>query len=69
MRNMYETLSKLMLGDSATLKLRCEACGHAAELSRRDAFATFGAGASAFMIRRRSKCRQCGEQRRLAVWI
>jgi ribosomal protein S27E len=65
---MYETLGKLMSA-SQTLKLKCEACGHQAEWPRADAFKRFGMNASAFMIRRRSKCAGCGEGQRIAVWI
>jgi hypothetical protein len=34
---MYETLAKVMSSLRDMLKLRCDACGHGAEWSRRDA--------------------------------
>ena len=49
------------------LKLSCEACGHHAELTRKDAFVLFGADATPFMIRRRSKCLVCGERQRIKM--
>jgi DNA-directed RNA polymerase subunit RPC12/RpoP len=66
---MYETLEKIMLAATQTLKLRCEACNHTAELSRRDAFARFGMHASAYQIRRRVRCQACGEKDRIAVSV
>jgi len=66
---MFETLARVMLAPGDTLKIECEACGHRLELSRRDAFAMFGADASPFVVRRRSRCAACGERRRVAVTV
>jgi len=65
---MYETLSRVMQPKDR-LKLACEACGHRAELTRKEAFVLFGAEATPFMIRRRSKCVVCGERRRITVGV
>jgi rRNA maturation protein Nop10 len=65
---MFETLAKVM-SPSDTLKLTCEACGHRAEWTRRDAFALYGPDATPYVVRRRSQCRQCGERARIAVTI
>jgi len=64
---MFETLERVMVAQADRLKITCEACGHAAIWSRRDAFGLFGPDASPFTVRRRSRCRACGERDRLAV--
>jgi hypothetical protein len=65
---MFETLGRVMTSPAATLKLRCEACGHRSEWSRKKAFATFGPDASPYAIRRRLICGSCGERLRLESW-
>jgi hypothetical protein len=64
---MFETLERIMLTPSDRLTITCEACGHAAILSRRAAFTFFGPDASPFTVRRRSRCRLCGERERLVA--
>jgi hypothetical protein len=66
---MFETLGRVMLAANDTLKIECETCGHRVEWSRRDAFALFGLDASPFVVRRRSRCANCGERNRIAVRV
>ena len=66
---MFETLGRVMVAPTATLKLDCEACGHRRTYSRTQAFAIFGIDASPFVVRRRSVCAQCGERRRVVASI
>ncbi len=66
---MFETLQRVMSDAGDRLKLRCEACGHGAEMTRERSFATFGPDASPFEIRRRVVCTVCRARGRSSVWI
>ncbi len=66
---MFETLQRVMSDAADRLNLRCEACGHGAEMSRERSFAAFGPDASPFEIRRRVTCTACGARGQTRVWI
>ena len=64
---MFQNLRR-MLGEGATLKIECEACGRATAWSRDTAFQRLGPEATPSDIRRRLACR-CGASGRARVWI
>ena len=64
---MFQNLGRMM-GEGATLKIECEACGHETTWSRATAFKRLGPDASPSDIRRRLACR-CGAAGRARVWI
>jgi ribosomal protein L37E len=66
---MFETLQRVMSNGGDRLKLRCEACGHGAEMTREQSFAAFGPDASPFEIRRRVVCTACGARGQSTAWI
>jgi hypothetical protein len=66
---MFETLRRVVTSADATLKLRCEACGHRAEWTREQAFTVFGPDAAPYDIRHRLKCNSCGERGGVSVSI
>jgi hypothetical protein len=63
---MFQNLRRMM-GGGVTLKIRCEACDHAAEWTRDEAFRWLGPDASPFEVRRKLVCRLC--RGRARVWI
>jgi len=65
---MFQNLHRTMKsGDQ--LKIRCEPCGHLVTWSLAEAKAHCGPDATPIDIRRRAKCRQCGAEGRVTVWI
>lgn len=65
---MFQNLHRTMKA-SDQLKIRCEACAHLATWSLEEAKARCGPDATPMDIRRRAKCRGCGAEGRVAVWI
>jgi hypothetical protein len=65
---MFETLKKVMVSGS-TLKIQCGRCGHVHAWPREDAFKAYGPDAAPYDVRRRSRCLQCGERRKISVFI
>jgi len=65
---MFQNLHRSMAGGQ-TLKIQCEACGHLATLAAAVAKARCGPDATPMDIRRRAKCRSCGAEGRVKVWI
>lgn len=65
---MFQNLHR-SLDQGQTLKLQCEACGHLATLTAADAKVRCGADATPMDIRRRARCRACGAEGRVRVWI
>jgi len=65
---MFQNLHR-SLDQGKTLKLQCEVCEHLATLTATDARARCGADATPMDIRRRAKCRGCGAEGRVRVWI
>jgi DNA-directed RNA polymerase subunit RPC12/RpoP len=66
---MFETLRRVMSNAGDTLKLRCEACGHRAHMTRERSFARFGPDANPYEIRHRVACKACGARGHSTVWI
>jgi hypothetical protein len=64
-----ETLGRIMNSPSQRLKVRCDACGHASQYPRADAWAIWGMHATPHSIRRRAKCLICGERTLISVTI
>lgn len=65
---MFQTLHRSM-ASAQTLKMQCEACDHRATLSAREAKAACGPDATPMDIRRRARCKVCGTEGRVRVWI
>lgn len=65
---MFQNLHRSM-GASQTLKIQCAACDHLATLSAAEAKQRCGPDATPMDIRRRARCRLCGVEGRVAVWI
>lgn len=65
---MFQNLHR-SLAPSQTLKLRCECCDHHATLSYDQAVARCGPDATPMDIRQRAKCKACGTEGRVRVWI
>jgi DNA-directed RNA polymerase subunit RPC12/RpoP len=66
---MFETLNRVMSKAGDTLKLRCEACGHRADMTRERSLSAFGPDASPFEIRHRVVCTACGARGQSAAWV
>jgi hypothetical protein len=58
-----------MLAQGGALKIRCDACGHAATWTRDEAIARLGPGASPYEVRRKLLCGRCGTAGWVSVWI
>jgi hypothetical protein len=65
---MFQNLQRMM-GEAATLKLECDACGRQATWTRHQAMTRLGPDAAPFDIRRRLACEACGVRGRARVWI
>lgn len=65
---MFQNLHRMM-GEAATLKMACDGCGHEATWTARQAIDRLGADATPADIRRRLKCKDCGQAGRVRVWI
>jgi len=58
-----ETLDKVLKGSTARLMLRCQ-CGHIGSISKDEALARFGPGASPRAVRfGRYRCTACGSRK------
>lgn len=65
---MFQNLHRTM-GREDTLKIRCEACDHQTVWTLEEAMERCGADATPMDIRRRSRCKVCGVESRVRVWI
>lgn len=65
---MFQNLHRSMAARQ-TLKIQCEVCDHLATLRAADAKVRCGPDATPMDIRRRAKCRICGAEGRVKVWI
>lgn len=65
---MFQNLHRSM-APGQTLKIQCEACRHLASLTAMEAKAACGPDATPMDIRRRAKCKACGAEGRVRVWI
>ncbi len=66
---MFETIGRVMVSDTQTLKMKCTACGHQDEWSREKTLASLGADACPYTARHRLVCGHCYSRRRTVVWI
>lgn len=65
---MFQNLHRSM-APSDTLKIQCEHCDHRVSLTAMQAKAACGPDATPADIRRRAKCKVCGVEGRVRVWI
>ena len=65
---MFQTLART-LEPSATLKIRCAACGRQVVWSRAEAFRRCGPDTTPPDLRRRLRCAGCGRTGVVRAWI
>lgn len=65
---MFQNLHR-SLSERQTLKIECEACDHRVTLAAVEARLRCGSDATPMDIRRRAKCKVCGTEGRVRVWI
>lgn len=65
---MFQTLHRTM-ARTDTLKLRCESCGHRVTWTYGEAVRWCGPDATPTDIRRRVRCKACGAEGRVQIWI
>lgn len=65
---MFQTIARTMK-PRETLKIQCDACGHRVSLSYAAAAAACGPDSTPADVRRRARCKVCGVEGRVRVWI
>ena len=65
---MFQNLRRTM-APADTLKIQCEPCGHRVAWPHREAVQRCGPDATPMDIRRRVRCKVCGAEGRVQVWI
>lgn len=65
---MFQTIARTMR-PSESLKIQCDVCEHRVSLTYAQAVAACGSDATPPDVRRRARCRVCGAEGRVRVWI
>lgn len=65
---MFQNIHRTMKSTDR-LKIQCDACDHLATLTYDQAVRACGPDATPSDIRRRAKCKGCGAEGRVRVWI
>lgn len=65
---MFQTIARTLRPGEA-LKIQCDACEHRVSLSYAQAMEACGPDSTPADVRRRARCRVCGAEGRVRVWI